>query len=387
MIEYVKLERFKCFYDETIPLAPLTILAGANNTGKSTVIQALLLLKQTAQIHEYTEVVEHRINSNRVMSRMPITTKNMNWTISLNGPLIQMGTAHDVFCQWSESDNIKVSLVFRKYPENIMTLKLLYDSSILDTHNMKAEISFDFASFQEDLHNMRFTYIGAMRTGPLLIYPASDEQIQNMSVGNMGQFTVHCLYQFGQEMSVINRLAYDEKEVKSMTLSHQTEKWMNYLIPGIAFTYNKIKEADAFTVGIRNVNRDTGFFKPTHVGVGITYCLPIVVAALMSKVGNVLICENPESHLHPEAQSRMGLFLARVADAGIQVILETHSDHILNGIRVAVKRGVIKYSNVAINSFNRDHVVSHPKIDKNGRIDLWPEGFFDQIDIDLGELI
>jgi predicted ATPase len=107
----------------------------------------------------------------------------------------------------------------------------------------------------------------------------------------------------------------------------------------------------------------------------------------MSKAGDVLICENPESHLHPEAQSRLGMFLARVADAGIQVILETHSDHILNGIRVAVKKGIINNIDVAINSFDRDHVVSHPKIDKNGRIDLWPEGFFDQIDMDLGELI
>ena len=61
--------------------------------------------------------------------------------------------------------------------------------------------------------------------------------------------------------------------------------------------------------------------------------------------------ENPEAHLHPSAQAAMGEFLAISAASGIQVILETHSDHVLNGIRRAVKKGLITHHDVAIHFF------------------------------------
>lgn len=371
MINYVRLERFKCFLDETIPIANLTILAGANNTGKSSVIQSLLLLKQTVQTSgfkrsDFYDIIEP-------------------WTILINGPLIHIGNAWDIFCQNSGADDITISLGISEHPDKISKLKLLYDVKNSGTHHMNAENNGDFAILHDLLSEIRFSYVGAMRTGAQLLYPTSDEPTWNMTVGNMGQYTIHCLHQFGKEKIKMSKLSY--KGAKSQTLSYQTEQYMNDFIPGIFFQYNKITEADFFTMGIRDYENSLEFFRPTNVGFGITYCLPIVVAALMSGPGDVLICENPESHLHPEAQSRLGMFLARVADAGIQVILETHSDHILNGIRIAVKKGIIKSSAVAINSFDRNHSVSTPIIDENGRIDLWPKGFFDQIEIDLMELL
>ena len=76
-----------------------------------------------------------------------------------------------------------------------------------------------------------------------------------------------------------------------------------------------------------------------NAGFGISYALPIVVAALRAAAGGLLLVENPEAHLHPAGQSRIGGFLARVAADGVQVFVETHSDHVLNGIRVAVADG------------------------------------------------
>ncbi|MCG6551967.1 MAG: DUF3696 domain-containing protein [Candidatus Magnetominusculus sp. LBB02] len=402
MINYVRLERFKCFLDETIPIAPLTILAGANNTGKSSVIQSLLLLKQTVQtsgiknsekanntkktVKKGDSVVEFDIIiPSSGSTHQTIYLQPEQWTISINGPLIHIGNAWDIFCQNSGADDITISLGIREHPDKILKLKLLYDVKNSETHHMKTENNEDFALLHDLLSEIRFTHIGAMRTGPQLLFPTSNELTWSMSVGNMGQYTVHCLHQFGKDKIAIDKLVYEG--AKSKTLSYQTEQYMNYLIPGIIFQYKKISEADYFTMGIRDYEQNTEYFRPTNVGFGITYCLPIVVAALMSRAGDVLICENPESHLHPEAQSRLGMFLSRVADAGIQVILETHSDHIFNGVRLAVKNGVINKSAVAINSFDRSHAVSNPVIDQNGRMDLWPKGFFDQIEIDLMELL
>ena len=89
----------------------------------------------------------------------------------------------------------------------------------------------------------------------------------------------------------------------------------------------------------------------------------------------------------------MGNFLARAVAAGAQIIIETHSDHVLNGIRRAVKDKLIEASEVALHFFaprieqtDQSQVIS-PIIDQNGTIDHWPAGFFDQYDKDISALI
>ncbi|MGH3693299.1 MAG: AAA family ATPase [Pseudonocardiaceae bacterium] len=73
-----------------------------------------------------------------------------------------------------------------------------------------------------------------------------------------------------------------------------------------------------------------------NIGFGFSYALPVIIAGLLAPGGGLLLVENPEAHLHPAGQSRLGRFLARIAGSGVQVVLETHSDHILNGVRLAV---------------------------------------------------
>ncbi len=123
----------------------------------------------------------------------------------------------------------------------------------------------------------------------------------------------------------------------------------------------------------------------------MTQVLPIVVAALSVQPGNLLLVENPEVHLHPAGQSKIGEFLARVAAAGIQVVIETHSDHVLNGIRRAVKMKTLSCDKVALHFFrprsenlnDKTPQVQTPEIFADGNIDFWPKGFFDQFDVDM----
>ena len=85
----------------------------------------------------------------------------------------------------------------------------------------------------------------------------------------------------------------------------------------------------------------------------------------------------------------MGQFMANVAQAGVQVILETHSDHVLNGIRRAVKANQLLAQDVALHFFKTrapdldEAQVMSPVLDDEGNIDRWPDGFFDQFDIDM----
>ena len=117
------------------------------------------------------------------------------------------------------------------------------------------------------------------------------------------------------------------------------------------------------------------------MGFGLSCILPIITALLSLPKDGLVLLENPEAHLHPRGQTLMGRLMAQVAAAGTQVIVETHSDHLLDGVRVAVREGLIKPQQAAFHYFIRDQgniKVITPIIDEEGRLDQWPEGFFDE---------
>jgi predicted ATPase len=130
------------------------------------------------------------------------------------------------------------------------------------------------------------------------------------------------------------------------------------------------------------------WLKPTNMGFGITYSLPIILAAMSAKLGGLVIVENPEAHLHPAGQTQMGMFLAQMAAAGIQVLVETHSDHILNGFRRAIGEIKVLSSDASIvHFFDADNSSPQSLFFKdNGGISDWPAGFFDQYQIDIAAL-
>lgn len=138
----------------------------------------------------------------------------------------------------------------------------------------------------------------------------------------------------------------------------------------------------------------TKIYRSTNVGFGVTYTLPILVALLASEPGTLILLENPEAHLHPKGQSKIGTLLALAASCGVQIIVETHSDHILNGIRVAANKGEINAEDVKLHYFRREiqidqavtEVISS-RLYQDGGIDKWPDGFFDQAEKDLMELL
>ena len=131
-------------------------------------------------------------------------------------------------------------------------------------------------------------------------------------------------------------------------------------------------------------------YKPANVGFGYSYILPIIVAGLIAEKGEILIIENPEAHLHPRAQHKLTQFLAKIAVAGVQIFVESHSEHILNALRICLlqqeqQAKILNNTDVSILYFqNNDEqpFVSIP-LDEKGNIEEWPEGFFDQTDKDF----
>ena len=123
-----------------------------------------------------------------------------------------------------------------------------------------------------------------------------------------------------------------------------------------------------------------------------------MVAVLSAQKGALIIIENPEAHLHPNGISKLTELLCIASQAGIQIIVETHSDHVVNGVLVQTinhsknaKKGIQK-DLVKIYQFYRDEnenctTSTELKIQEYGKLDKNPEGFFDQLQSDLEKIL
>jgi predicted ATPase len=180
-------------------------------------------------------------------------------------------------------------------------------------------------------------------------------------------------------------LCLGEEEVKVKTLSFQTEKWLGKILNPLKLEAKSLGKTNFLELLI-------GGFKPSNVGFGYSSILPIIVTGLIAKPNEKIIIENPEIHLHPKAQSALIEFLVKVANTGVQIFIESHSDHIINGILVQCKKfeesqndGISK-DDVTINYFAQDEEkkvkITKMNIEEGGRIRYTPKGFFDQFTID-----
>ena len=167
-------------------------------------------------------------------------------------------------------------------------------------------------------------------------------------------------------------------------------QWLQDISPGVHLQLDEETEAliARFSFDRPGDVRHAPYRAP-NVGFGLSYVLPVVLA-LLAEPGTLCLIENPESHLHPRGQTKLGELAARAAKAGVQVFVETHSDHFMDGVRIAVRDGLIEPEDVAFHYFERQGgkaVVSSPQVDADGRLSEWPAGFFDQHEENLVRLL
>jgi predicted ATPase len=381
MLESIELKNFKAARSLVIPLKPLTVLSGLNGSGKSTVLQAIGLIRQS------------------LLLSSSLTLPFLN----LRGPLVQLGVGTDVLSDRASNNEIEIALTVNKIRKN-WTAEIHGEEDILaikETVGLPDPIEYF-------LRNCFFQFLQADRLTPRTHYERSDSASSDVGfLGAHGEFTPDYLAEHGDRYEVPQRrrcpstaqglpVGLMERIVATPKLYDQLSGWLQHLSPGVRLDARRLSQTDLVTLGFSyastQIGEDSSRRRPSNVGFGLTYCLPIVTACLAAQQGAILLIENPEAHLHPRGQAAFGALLAKCAADGVQIIVETHSDHVLNGIRLAVKKKDIDSAEVQVCNFTRDPItgdsfIETPKVMPNGELTAWPIGFFDEWEKSLEELL
>jgi predicted ATPase len=378
MLELISIRNFKAFGNLDAPLSRLNVLSGLNGSGKSTVLQALALLRQSFDVGFI-----------------------QNKGLVLNGELVELGVGSDVLHENHEKPIIEIGFRsdWRKrirvgeYYSWIVKYDRAADVLALDQMPLFSSGRMDLP---RDLFGDCFQYLRADRINPMVSYPKSHHVVsERRFLGSRGEYTAYFLSKF-RDQPVSERLRRSDGESATPGLLSQVNLWMQEFSPGVRVGVEEVDRTDFvrlhYSYGSSRGLRGSDAYRPTNVGFGLTYSLPIVVACLSSPAGSLLLLENPEAHLHPQGQAAMGKLLAMAAAAGVQIIVETHSDHVLNGIRIAIKEKLIEPTSVNLHFFRREldeNQPQHfqPKINDRGRLDMWPAGFFDQWEKSLDRIL
>lgn len=376
-INSVKIKNFKSLKDVDIKLNNLTLITGVNSSGKSSFIQSLLLFRENRE----NIVIEYLKN---IHGELPA---DLGVPASFNGKYIKLGKESLLLSQNASTNDMVFKLDTQLGDINIsinkeQKINLSSDLDELDANKSPMSIFFDVC----------FHYLSTDRVPPDYTFGFSKQEINLDSIGINGDYTAHYLAENRHRSLEIEPLKHPASQ--TLQLLENTYKWLGEISNGISISAS----ADASTQSAKLTyqyeygDNTTSQYSPLNVGFGLTYVLPVVVLILKSKPGDFIIIENPESHLHPAGQSKIAEMCAIAANNGVQIIIETHSDHFLNGVRVATKKGVITPDKSQIYFFEKEEngleTIPHPiNIDKYGNLDDYPESFFDEWDNNLDRLL
>lgn len=339
----LKLKNFKSIDNLEFTLKNLNILTGLNSSGKSSIIQSMRMLHNASLKKDiYFDDV--------------------------------YGGFNELLCEFfQESKEIKMELT--EYGH----IKVREDGF---DNNMNKEL--------------QVIYVGANRVGPLRYAINAINPDKHSPLGLDGEYCYQYISQHGSdtysrflEYSNFENNITDEK----VTLKGLVEDWIKKIAHVQSFNINQgLNGMEDITT--MQINKK---YKATNVGYGIGYVLPVITAliAFSGSEDTFILLENPEAHIHPKGQSALGELIAKVAVSGTKIILETHSDHIISGVRLATKYGLINPDEVNVNFFriiekNSNMFVTENtviNIDKDGRFDKYPEDFFDQFELNLERLL
>ena len=325
MIKQLIVNGYKSIRHAYIPMKQLNVLSGLNSSGKSSIIQCLRILDRVARRKD-------------------------------NVLLKELGGEKDV----------------RNKLETLLDITAFYGES--------GERSIKYSALNEDNSDFpKVIYVGADRIGPSDTYKSNSTD----EMDPYGENVMRCIEHYSMlAESLPHQVVPDDSEGEAFRFVVQG--WLKKVSPGVKFNVEKIQGLDAYKATYND-------YTPYNVGYGLSYSLSIIVAVLIGVVekGSIVLLENPEAHIHAKGQTAFADLICRAVDSGAQIVVETHSDHVFDGVRVYAKehKGFAEKTNLLWFKLVKDNVgtensvhtsIEYPTLDDDGRLDFWPEDMYDQ---------
>lgn len=416
MLTHLKLENFKIWRSTgPVRLAPLTLLLGTNSSGKSSLIQSLLLMRQT------------------------VKGDDAGLDLNLGNPdaddTVTMGQFSDLLCRHSQATETtpdsQVGIEFRWQPHGGATadttlfsaryragpagsaeldaLRLGQDGQGFTVLRRKPGIyrlqlatrqrpEGQSADFRPE-RSFAFSAATLNKLGPLadeirpvgpalldelsrIIYLGPVRQLARRDYVWSGRMPAHIGDDGGRAVDVLiaSGVAQQGKPGsagEAGRIFREAEQWLKTLEIADGLQVRALGNSARYELLVKH--RDA-VVNLKDVGVGVSQVIPVVVAALFAKPGHIVIVEEPESHLHPLAQAKLAELLAKIsAERGVQFIVETHSEHLFRRLQTLIARQEVQPEQAALYFVERDGQAAKLRelhVDDFGRLTNWPDKFF-----------
>ena len=431
MLTQMRLSNFKAWADTgNVPLRPITGFFGTNSSGKTSMFQALLLMKQTVDSRDRRVVLHFGGRQS------PVDLGDFASVIHEHDVDLALGIALD----WQTENPLKIvdaetnrtvadskSIGFESYLRagstgrkklpTVMQMSyrvgkaqfgMRWQESSGRYEQFAAGTDFDFArrqgrpwqdvpgkfySFPETMRasfrNADFVadlelslehclqniyYLGPLRARPERNYAWSGEQPSDM--GEAGELAVAAIIASREHGDTISR----GQGRRRLTLEKYIAQWFKDL--GLIHDFRITPVADGspvYEVKVRK-SRNAAEVLITDVGFGVSQILPVLALCFYAPLGSTVLLEQPEIHLHPMAQSGLAdVFIDVWEKRQVQVLLESHSEHLLQRLQLRIAEERISQSDVSLlfcSPENGHSVMTPLQVDPYGNIKNWPENFF-----------
>lgn len=411
MLNRIGLKNFKAFREMDLALKPITVLAGANSSGKSSIIHALLLLKQTLEgrrnrplaLHgefldfsRYDEIVFGKHEDESVTFSLELTSpalpaslthkrlgeffgeaeieailsaeqlEKIRATYRVMIGLLHQGNRKQAIVQSAMASSVAGGLELRQaelhlertgatysgtvnipdrktglaLPQAILNINwahFLPETIVYRTRGSKGRAGrknvpldlFAIPDLQSELTE-RLHYVGPLRSEPRRAYFLLGDRVE---LDYRGEYTAQILLlERDEPVDYLIDGQFQEKCIGLLEAVNRTLEMMD--LPQSITPISR--EGVVSQLMLPLIGDDSQSVTIVDVGFGVSQLLPIIVAGLRANRGDTLIFEQPETHLHPKIQEALADFFILLHRLGKRVIVETHSDHLINGLRVRI---------------------------------------------------
>lgn len=376
MIKTLSIQHFKAFNElQQVRLGGLTLLTGINGRGKSSFLQVLLLLSQSLR-----NSAQHTLDN-----------------LLLKGDWVDLGSFTEITNVYAKH-NLPIIFDIETDNDTDYRFRLSYKagsiSSMGDLCGMEVngtEMFSESSFYGENTSAEKDSTLAApvisgytsLTNLQRMYYISADRESAQNEEDNVSRSS---LWLDKKGRNILN-VIYAEGE----DFLKRVEQELSNIFDGATFLIKE--EGNALRLYMDSTDNGR-LFRPVNVGYGYSYALSLITAGLLAKKDECIIVENPEAHLHPSAQSAIMQFFCReVLPKKVQVLIETHSDHIVNASLIAVRNHILTDNQLEILFFYRKKeaeklfAVQNLEITSKGRVKNPPKNFCDQYAMDLRTLM